>query len=318
MDKTAIASTQSLSVHFPMRGFLGRHIGLVKALDGVSLSLYKGETYGLVGETGCGKSTLGRAIARLVGATSGTVLLEGKDIGSYADKEVRRKVQMIFQDPYTSLNPRQRIGDILIETLAIHHISNAAARMDIALEMLAKVGLHAEHFYRYPHELSGGQRQRVGVARAIISNPSLIICDEPVSALDMSVRSQIINLLLDLQDATHIAYLFISHDMSVIRYTSQRIGVMYLGHLVEEADSGELFHSPAHPYTQALLSAVPSSNPKIAKRRIVLSGELPSPLNPPAGCVFHSRCQHASEQCALQSPELREISGRHKAACFVI
>ena len=301
--------------YFPVRGFIGNTTGNVKALDDVSLDLYRGETYGVVGETGCGKSTLGRALMRLYPLTSGTVLLNGEDEAKMSNKVLRERIQMIFQDPYTSLNPRQRIGDILVETLNIHSVGEKNERMDIVLDMLNKVGLHPEHYYRSPHELSGGQRQRVGVARAIILNPDVVICDEPVSALDVSVRSQIINLLLDMQDAGNLTYMFISHDMSVIRYTSKRVGVMYLGHLVEESDTDELFAHPCHPYTQVLLSAVPSPNPHVKKERIILQGDLPSPLHPPTGCVFHTRCPYATQECSTVVPEMKRVGVGHCVAC---
>ena len=316
MEKDIVIKATDVSKHFPVRGFIGNsRTQSVKALESVSLDLYRGETFGIVGETGCGKSTLGRALMRLFPITSGQVLLNGEDEATMKEAVLREKIQMIFQDPYTSLNPRQRVGDILLETLNIHNVGEKNDRMDIVLEMLNKVGLHTEHYYRFPSEMSGGQRQRVGVARSIILNPEVVICDEPVSALDVSVRSQIINLLLDLQDARHLTYMFISHDMSVIRYTSKRVGVMYLGHLVEEAETDELFAHPAHPYTQVLLSAVPSPNPHVKKNRIVLEGDLPSPLNPPPGCVFHTRCPLATEECKTVCPAMTEITPGHSAAC---
>jgi len=316
MARDIIVEAKDLCKYFPVRGFIGNTVGQVKAVDGVNLNLYRGETYGIVGETGCGKSTLGRALMRLFPITSGQVLLNGKDEAKMEEKELRSQVQMIFQDPYTSLNPRQRIGDILVETLDIHKIGAKEERMDIALEMLNRVGLHAEQYYRFPHELSGGQRQRVGVARAIILNPKMVVCDEPVSALDVSVRSQIINLLLDMQDAQNLTYAFISHDMSVIRYTSKRVGVMYLGHLVEEAETDELFAHPCHPYTKVLLSAVPNPNPHIKRNRIVLEGDLPSPLNPPSGCVFHTRCPYATDRCKTECPTMTNVGPDHNVACF--
>ena len=292
----------------------------VKAVDGVSLKLYEGETYGLVGESGCGKSTLGRTLIRLLDPTSGKIMLDGTDISEISKKdmrEMRQKVQMVFQDPYTSLNPRKRVGDILMEALEIHHIGDKKERMETAMKTLGKVGLRPEHFYRYPHEFSGGQRQRVGLARALILNPDIIICDEPVSALDVSIQSQIINLLKELQKERNLTYLFIAHDMSVIKYISDRVGVMYLGHLVEEAETDELFEHTLHPYTEALLSAVPDTNPHEKKQRIMLEGDLPSPLNPPSGCVFHTRCPKACAECATRKPVMQEIRPGHRAACLL-
>lgn len=316
MSDNVIIEARNVCKYFPVRGLIGNTKQSVKALDDVSLDLYEGETYGVVGETGCGKSTLGRSIMNLFPITSGTVKLDGVDEKEIDKKILREKIQMIFQDPYTSLNPRQRIGDILLETLNIQNIGSKDERMDVVLEMLGKVGLHSEYFYRFPHELSGGQRQRVGVARAIIMNPRVVVCDEPVSALDVSVRAQIINLLLDLQEASNLTYMFISHDMSVIRYTSTRVGVMYLGHLVEEAETDELFANPCHPYTQVLLSAVPSPNPHRKRVRKTLKGDLPSPLNPPSGCVFHTRCPMAKKECAEVCPAMKSVGKSHSVACL--
>jgi oligopeptide transport system ATP-binding protein len=316
-----ILRAEHVKKYFPLKGLIGNVIGNVKAVDDVSLNLIRGETYGLVGETGCGKSTLGRTLIHLLEATEGTIEINGQDLAKIKPQEMRvmrQKVQMIFQDPYTSLNPRMRIGDILTETLDIQNIGDRSQRMDMVIRMLSKVGLRVEHFYRFPHELSGGQRQRVGVARAIILNPDLVVCDEPVSSLDVSVRSQIINLLLDLQKDWELTYLFISHDMSVIRYTSRHTGVMYLGHLVEEAVTDDLFANPAHPYTKVLLSAVPNANPHIKKQRIKLAGDLPSPINPPKGCVFHTRCPIAEDICKEICPQMIEIAPSHRAACHLI
>ncbi len=319
-ENDIILKAEHVKKYFPIKGLVGNVTGNVKAVDDVSMHLFRGETYGLVGETGCGKSTLGRTLINLLEATSGNITINGQEITRIKPKEMhflRQKIQMVFQDPYTSLNPRMRIGDILTEVLEIQHIGKRAERMDMVIEMLEKVGLRVEHYYRYPHELSGGQRQRVGLARAIILNPDLVVCDEPVSALDVSVRSQIINLLLDMQQDRNLTYLFISHDMSVIRYTSRRTGVMYLGHLVEEAVTDDLFANPMHPYTQVLLSAVPTPNPHIKRKRIVLSGDLPSPINPPTGCVFHTRCPAAKEICLSQLPEMVEIAPNHRVACHI-
>ena len=318
-NREVVLKAEHIRTFFPIKGFAGQTVGHVRAVDDISLELYRGETYGLVGETGCGKSTLGRTLIRLLDPTEGTITLEGQDITKLNARQLRplrRKMQMVFQDPYTSLDGRMHIGAILMETLAIQKIGSRNERMDIVLHILDQVGLRAEHFYRYPHELSGGQRQRVGLARAILLHPDIIVCDEPVSALDVSVRSQIINLLLDLQKEENLTYLFISHDMSVVRYTADRVGVMYLGHIVEEAATDELFDRPKHPYTQVLLSAVPTPDPTTKRERVNLEGDLPSPIDPPGGCVFHTRCPYANETCSLQRPTLREIAPGHKAACL--
>ncbi len=322
MDKgnKAVLKAENVCKYFKIKGDLGNKVGIVRAVDGVSLTLYEGETYGLVGESGCGKSTLGRTLIRLLDPTSGSIQLNGRDIVSMDKKEMRKcrsRIQMVFQDPYTSLDPRQRVGNILMEVLAIQNIGTKEERMYLAMKILDKVGLQPEHFYRYPHEFSGGQRQRIGLARALILNPQIIICDEPVSALDVSIQAQIINLLQSLQREGKLTYLFIAHDMSVIRYISDRIGVMYLGHLVEEADTDELFANTKHPYSQALLSAVPVTNPHLKKDRIILNGDLPSPINPPSGCVFRTRCPKACEKCSQTKPKLKEISQGHKVACLL-
>lgn len=319
MEKEVVLKATAITKYFPVKGLFGKPNGEVKAVDGVSLKLYKGETYGLVGESGCGKSTLGRTLMKLVNPTTGEIVLNGKDITHFNEKEMRplrRQMQMVFQDPYTSLNPRKRVGDILMEVLAIHNIGRKEDRMDVAMQTLEKTGLRPEHFYRFPHEFSGGQRQRIGLARALILHPSLVICDEPVSALDVSIQSQIINLLQDLQKDENLTYLFIAHDLSVVKYISNRIGVMYLGHLVEEADAEELFSNTLHPYAQALLSAVPSTNPSAKKNRIILQGDLPSPLNPPSGCVFRTRCPYADAGCEKVIPVLKQVSENHKVACL--
>lgn len=319
-EKKTVISARNVCKYFDVKGGSGDGKNKVKAVDGVSLEIYEGETYGLVGESGCGKSTLGRTLIRLLEPTSGEIMLGDRNIAEIPPKEMRsmrKKVQMVFQDPYTSLNPRKRVGDILMEALAIHNIGDKNSRMSTAMEILQKVGLRPEHFYRYPHEFSGGQRQRVGLARALILNPQVIICDEPVSALDVSIQSQIINLLQSLQREGNLSYLFIAHDMSVVKYISDRIGVMYLGHLVEEAPNEELFENTLHPYTQALLSAVPDTNPHVKKQRIILEGDLPSPLNPPSGCVFHTRCPKACEACKTKVPKLQEIKPGHKVACLL-
>lgn len=328
MDKKLIVEAAKIRKYFQTQASISLEKPVVKAVDGVSIKIYENEVYGLVGESGCGKSTFGRTLLRLTNPTSGTISVNGTDITNMKEKELRMKrkdMQMIFQDPYTSLNPRKKIGEILEEVLIIHGVKNAQERMNMTLEIMQKVGLRPEHYYRYPHEFSGGQRQRVGIARALILNPRFVVCDEPVSALDVSIQSQIINLLLDMKDERKLTYLFIAHDLSVVKYISTRIGVMYLGHLVEEAPAEELFAHPLHPYTQALLSAVPSINvvqtdkgaSVVKKDRIALQGELPSPLHPPTGCPFHTRCPYAKSYCAEIKPKKIEVEAGHMARCFL-
>ena len=317
-EREVVLSAEHVSMFFPVRGSLGQVTGHVQAVCDVSLSLKRHSTYGLVGESGCGKSTLGRTLNRLLEPTDGKITLLGQDITHLSDRDMlplRGQIQMAFQDPYTSLNPRIRVGDALMEVLKIHHMKDRDMRMQAAFDILDRVGLHKEHFYRFPHEFSGGQRQRIGLARALILNPKIVICDEPVSALDVSIQSQIINLLCDLQRQRDLSYLFISHDMSVIRYISDEVGVMYLGHLVEEGPVEEIFAHPAHPYTNMLLSAVPSMDPHAEKKRMRIQGELPSPLHPPAGCVFHTRCPYAQNICSEQVPAMQEINPGHICAC---
>jgi len=320
----ALLEVRNLVKHFPAGGgVLARESGVVKAIDDVSFDIRRGETLGLVGESGCGKTTTGRCILQLERATSGRILFEGTDVTTLkgeALRDVRRRVQVIFQDPYASLNPRMTIGQILAEPLKVHGIvADPAAREARVQELLQQVGLLPQHARRYPHQLSGGQRQRVGVARALAMEPSLIVCDEPVSALDVSIQAQIINLLEDLQSRLGLTYLFIAHDLSVVRHISDRVAVMYLGKIVEIADRSALYEEPLHPYTRALLSAVPIPDPALeAKReRTVLRGEVPSALRPPPGCVFHPRCPLAVERCSAEIPPLREIKPGHWAACHL-
>ena len=318
----SLLEVKNLKVHFPVKGGMfsgGRET--VKAVDGVSFQIAAGETLGLVGESGCGKSTLGRAILRLAEPTAGEIFLDGKDITRLSNSQLRplrRKFQMIFQDPFGSLNPRLTVADIVGEALDIHGLTDSrAAREKRIAELLKSVGLDAAYARRYPHEFSGGQRQRIGIARALAVEPELIICDEPVSALDVSVQAQIINLLHDLQQQRGLAYLFIAHDLAVVEHISHRVMVMYLGKIVEQAEAKEIIRAPRHPYTQALISAVPEVNPETQRRRTVLNGDVPSPIHPPAGCPFHPRCPVAEEKCRTVVPALEEINEGHFAACHL-
>jgi oligopeptide transport system ATP-binding protein len=319
----SLLEVQNLKVHFPVkRGALRAARDFVKAVDDVSFSIAPGETLGLVGESGCGKTTLGRAIVRLVTPTAGRILFAGEDLATMSAGELRdrrRKLQMIFQDPYGSLNPRLTVEDIIGEALDLHGLADSkAARAGRVADLLRSVGLDAAYAQRYPHEFSGGQRQRIGIARALAVEPKLIVCDEPVSALDVSVQAQIINLLQDLQQQHGIAYLFIAHDLAVVEHISQRVMVMYLGKIVELAEAREVIRAPKHPYTQALISAVPEVDPNSKRQRIILPGDVPSPIHPPGGCRFHPRCPVAEKpRCETESPELRDLGPRHRAACHL-
>jgi oligopeptide/dipeptide ABC transporter ATP-binding protein len=319
----ALLDARDIVKHFPLgKGIiLSKLGGTVKAVDGVSLEVEEGKTLGLVGESGCGKSTLARLMLRLIKADNGEVFFEGSDILKLPNKQlqsVRRSMQIIFQDPYASLNPRMTVGAIVMEPMIIHNEGTKAQRQRRAIELIRLVGLQPEHFTRYPHEFSGGQRQRIGVARALALNPRLIICDEPVSALDVSIQAQILNLLKELQGEFNLTYIFIAHDLSVVRHISDDVAVMYLGKIVERAEHDDLYNSPKHPYTVALMSAVPLPDPikERERKRIILEGDVPSPIDPPTGCRFHTRCWKKQDICAEEEPPLEEKSPDHLAACF--
>ncbi|HET9588925.1 MAG TPA: ABC transporter ATP-binding protein [Anaerolineales bacterium] len=316
-----LVEVDNLVKYFPVRaGLLQRVVNHLKAVDDVSFVVKKGETLGLVGESGCGKTTVGRSMLRLIEPTSGRVEFDGKDVLSLKARElktVRRDMQIIFQDPYASLDPRLPIGESVMEGLNIHGIGTPKERVDIMHETLKKVGLEDYHARRFPHEFSGGQRQRIGIARALALRPRFIICDEPVSALDVSIQSQVLNILKDLQTEFGLTYLFIAHNLSVVEHVSDRVAVMYLGKIVELTTREELFRNPLHPYTQALMSAIPIPNPRLKRQRIILKGDVPSPVNPPQGCRFHPRCPVAIEKCSHEVPPLLEVSPEHWVACWL-
>jgi len=323
-ERQVLIDVANLKKYFPVKGNLLRKKQYVQAVESVSFQIYKGETLGIVGESGCGKSTLGRAVIRLHEPTSGRIIYDGKTIFDSETKiavpmlPYRRKMQIIFQDPSASLDPRMTVGEIVGEALDIHHLySSKQERREEINRLLDEVGLNTEHANRFPHEFSGGQQQRVGIARALAVRPEFIVCDEPISALDVSIQSQVVNMLEDLQESNHLTYMFIAHDISVVRHISNRIGVMYLGSMVELAESYELCNHPIHPYTQTLLSAVPLPDPEKNKtrKRILLEGDIPSPINPPSGCRFHTRCPYATERCREAAPELKEYAPGHYAAC---
>jgi peptide/nickel transport system ATP-binding protein len=319
MAETPLLEVKHLKKHFPIKGgVFSKTIGYVYAVDDINFTLGKGETLGLVGESGCGKSTTGRTILRLIEPTDGAIYFEGQDITNLdksAMRALRREMQIIFQDPYASLNPRMTVGSIIGEPLEIHKIAKGAEKEERVASLLQKVGLRAEDMRKYPHEFSGGQRQRIGIARALALNPKLIVCDEPVSALDVSIQAQVINLLEDLQAEFGLSYLFIAHNLNVVEHISNRVAVMYLGQIVELASGEELYKNPQHPYTEALLSAVPIPDPTVKKKRIILEGDVPSPINPPKGCHFHTRCMYKDKICEEVEPEFKDIGGGHWVAC---
>jgi len=324
MDNNVILEVKNLKKFFEIdKGFIRSKIDYVQAVDDISFQIKRGETFGLVGESGCGKSTTGRTLIRLYEPTDGEIIFDGVEIGKMSEEELkpyRKKIQMIFQDPYASLNTRMTVADIIGEPLDIHGLATGKERQERIYELLNKVGLSKDHSNRYPHEFSGGQRQRIGIARALAVNPEFIICDEPISALDVSIQAQVVNMLEDLQNEFGLTYLFIAHDLSMVKHISDRIGVMYLGKLVEITDSEILYENPEHPYTQALLSAIPIPDPNASKEieRIILKGDVPSPINPPSGCRFRTRCRYAMEKCANEEPKLVEIKKGHRVACHLM
>lgn len=321
MTKRPLLEVENLKKYFPIRGgSFGKKVGEVKAVDGVSFVIHKGETLGLVGESGCGKSTTGRMLLRLLEPSEGNIYFEGTNIRKLSNTEMRkmrREMQMVFQDPFASLNPRHTVGKILEEPFIVHGEKNKKIRKEKVYELLETVGLNSYHAKRYPHQFSGGQRQRIGIARALAVNPKLIVADEPVSALDVSIQSQVLNLLQDLQQKYQLTYLFIAHDLGVVRHISDRVGVMYLGKLVELSESERLYDAPKHPYTEALLSAVPIPDVEYVQNRIILTGDVPNPANPPTGCPFHTRCPKVMEKCKTNVPNFKEIEKGHYTACHL-
>ena len=325
-ERIPLLKVEHLSKEFPAEsGMFAKRFSkrVVSAVNDISFEIYPGETFGLVGESGCGKSTTGRTIMRLTKPTAGKVFFQGKDVAEMSKheiKDMRREMQFIFQDPYASLNPRMTIGEIVSEPMTIHGVGTKEERIERVRELLDVVGLNPEHINRYPHEFSGGQQQRVGIARALAVKPEFIVCDEPISALDVSIQSQVVNMLEDMQAEMGLTYLFIAHDLSVVRHISNRIGVMYLGSLVELGESYELNRHPIHPYTQTLLSAVPVPDPKLSRtrKRIILEGDVPSPMNPPSGCRFHTRCPYATQKCREEMPQFKEHEPGHWAACHLL
>src|SRR5574341_73719 len=321
-QKRDLVEVKNLVKYFPVRGgLLQRVVAWVQAVDNVSFSIKEGETLGLVGESGCGKTTVGRTLLRLVPATGGSVLYEGQDVFKANARELkalRRNMQIIFQDPFSSLDPRMPVGESIAEGLLVHGMGSRRERFEIVINTLRKVGLEDYHARRYPHEFSGGQRQRIGIARALALRPKFIICDEPVSALDVSIQAQVLNILRELQGEFGLTYLFIAHNLSVVEHISDRVAVMYLGKMVELADRDELYRNPLHPYTQALMSAIPIPDPTLKRERIILKGDVPSPLRPPSGCRFHPRCPVALEHCSKEEPMFKEVSPGHWAACWPV
>jgi oligopeptide transport system ATP-binding protein len=324
MSTVPLVRVENLTKYFPIKaGILQRKVGDVKAVDGVSFDIWRGETLGMVGESGCGKTTVGRTILRIYYPTSGEIYFDGIPLSSVKNKplrQMRRRMQMVFQDPYASLNPRLTAGEIVGEPLEIHALARGAEKQKRVAELFEMVGLSREYINRYPHEFSGGQRQRIGLARALALTPDLIICDEPIAALDVSIQAQIVNLMEELQEELNLTYLFIAHDLSMVKHISDRVLVMYVGKVMELADREELYESPLHPYTKALLSAVPIPDPEyeMRRKRIILSGDLPSPAHPPPGCRFHTRCPIAEQKCMLSEPTLREVSPGHMVACHFV
>ncbi len=317
-----ILEVQNLVKYFPvLGGVFSRPVGYVKAVDDVSFHIFEGETFGLVGESGSGKTTTGKTLLKLIEPTKGKIIFEGKDISKLSTSEMRslrKSMQIIFQDPYGSLNPRLPVGEIIREPLLVHKIGTKKEQEERVVEIMKLVGLRPEYLHRYPHEFSGGQRQRIGIARSIVMNPKFIVADEPVSALDASVQAQVLNLLLELQQKLALTYLLVAHNLAVVRHISDRIGVMYLGKLFEVAETKELFSKPLHPYTQALLSAIPIPDPEVKKERILLQGDIPSPINPPSGCRFRTRCRYAKDICAEKEPSLVEVSDGHFVSCHFV